>query len=236
MMPCQEMARRSVANGTCNKSAQKANILPAMSSSFGRNYARHIVMLINWERHPRRIVAAGAPVIAGDQPTFFIFWKRARHAPQTVSCARMDLMLQCEALALTHYRTPVIAESPCEVITLPRLLLQKSLARQPWSGLCRDRLRQKSPSAGWPVKPKGHVRNPNGRHLSKTSRDLALSRRSPVQAGQEAKQFYLVRQGCILVLDKAGAHSRAVFISGDILGIPEVLAGGNWALTAIASG
>ena len=31
------------------------------------------------------------------------------------------------------------------------------------------------------------------------------------QAGQEAKQFYLVRQGCILVLDKAGARTRAVF-------------------------
>ena len=56
------------------------------------------------------------------------------------------------------------------------------------------------------------------------------------QAGQEAKQFYLVRRGCILVLDKAGARSRAVFTSGDILGIPEVLAGGNWALTAVASG
>ncbi|MBU75065.1 MAG: hypothetical protein CMM73_05105 [Rhodospirillaceae bacterium] len=55
-------------------------------------------------------------------------------------------------------------------------------------------------------------------------------------AGQKAKQFYLVRQGCILVLDKAGARSRAVFTGGDILGIPEVLAGGNWALTAVASG
>ena len=40
----------------------------------------------------------------------------------------------------------------------------------------------------------------------------------------------------VLVLDKAGARSRAVFTSGDILGIPEVLAGGNWALTAVASG
>ena len=56
------------------------------------------------------------------------------------------------------------------------------------------------------------------------------------QAGQEAKQFYLVRQGCILVLDKAGARSRAVFAKGEILGIPEVMAGGNWALTAVASG
>ena len=37
-------------------------------------------------------------------------------------------MLLCEALALTHYKTPVIAESSCEVITLPQLLLQESLA------------------------------------------------------------------------------------------------------------
>ena len=56
------------------------------------------------------------------------------------------------------------------------------------------------------------------------------------QAGQEAKQFYLVRQGCILVLDKAGVRSRAVFTSGDILGVAEVLAGGNWELTGIANG
>ena len=56
------------------------------------------------------------------------------------------------------------------------------------------------------------------------------------RARQEATHFYLVRQGCILVLDKAGVRSRAVFASGDILGIPEVLAGGNWALTAVASG
>ena len=32
------------------------------------------------------------------------------------------------------------------------------------------------------------------------------------QAGQEAKQFYLVRQGCILVLDKAGARLSLIHI------------------------
>lgn len=55
-------------------------------------------------------------------------------------------------------------------------------------------------------------------------------------AGQEARRFHLVRHGCVLVLDKGGERSRASFTTGDILGIPEVLAGGNWALTAVADG
>lgn len=55
-------------------------------------------------------------------------------------------------------------------------------------------------------------------------------------AGQEARRFHLVRHGCILVLDRGGARRRAAFTAGDILGIPEVLASGNWALTAVADG
>ena len=55
-------------------------------------------------------------------------------------------------------------------------------------------------------------------------------------AGREAQRFYLVRTGCITVLDKSGWRIKTSFSSGDLLGIPEVLAGGNWSLTAVADG
>ena len=89
-----------------------------------------LAMLIDWERHPRRIVAAGAPVIMAGDPTdlLHLLDKGQARAADGILCPDGNLMLLCEALALTHYRTPVIAESPCEVITLPQLLLQKSLA------------------------------------------------------------------------------------------------------------
>ena len=90
-----------------------------------------LAMLIDWERHPRRIVATGAPVIMAGDPTdlLHLLDKGQARAADGILCADGDLMLLCEALALAHYMTPVIAESPCEVITLPQLLLQKSLAK-----------------------------------------------------------------------------------------------------------
>ena len=89
-----------------------------------------LAMLIDWERHPRRIVASGAPVIMAGDPTNLLYFldKGKARAADGIMCLDGDLMLVCEALALTHYKTPVIAESPCEVITLPQHLLQKSLA------------------------------------------------------------------------------------------------------------
>ena len=89
-----------------------------------------LAMLIDWERHPRRIVTAGAPVIMTGDPTDFLHLldKGQARAADGILCPDGNLMLVCEALALTHYRTPVIAESLCEVISLPQQLLQKSLA------------------------------------------------------------------------------------------------------------
>ena len=56
------------------------------------------------------------------------------------------------------------------------------------------------------------------------------------QAGREAQRFYLVRTGCISILETSGWRIKASFTSGDLLGIPEVLAGGKWSMTAIADG
>ncbi|MBU75066.1 MAG: hypothetical protein CMM73_05110 [Rhodospirillaceae bacterium] len=89
-----------------------------------------LATLIDWESHPRRIVASGSSIIIAGDPTdlLHLLDKGQAKAADGVMCLVGDLMLVCEALALTHYRTPVIAESACEVITLPQRLLQKSLA------------------------------------------------------------------------------------------------------------
>ena len=89
-----------------------------------------LAMLIDWESHPRRIVAVGTPVIMAGDPTdlLHLLDKGRARAADGIMCPDGHLMLVCEALALTHYRTPVFAESPCEVISLPQQLLQKSLA------------------------------------------------------------------------------------------------------------
>lgn len=90
-----------------------------------------LATLIDWECHPRRILAAGAPVITAGDTTdlLYLLDKGKARAADGILCPHGNLMLVCEALALTHYRTPVIAESACEVITLPQQMLQKSLAK-----------------------------------------------------------------------------------------------------------
>ena len=56
------------------------------------------------------------------------------------------------------------------------------------------------------------------------------------RAGQKADFFYLVKAGGVLILNQAGTRIEAQFQTNDLFGIPEVLAGGSWSLTAIANG
>ena len=55
-------------------------------------------------------------------------------------------------------------------------------------------------------------------------------------AGQQATHFYLVTRGSIVVVDQAGLSKIREFGPGELFGIPEVLARGNWDLTAVAEG
>lgn len=89
-----------------------------------------LTMLIDWNSHPRRIVASGALVISAGDPTdlLYLLDKGNARAGDGVSCLTGNLMMLCEALALTHYTTPVLAETECEIIILPQLQLQQSLA------------------------------------------------------------------------------------------------------------
>ena len=56
------------------------------------------------------------------------------------------------------------------------------------------------------------------------------------RAGQQATQFYLVTRGSIAVVDQAGLGKIREFGPDELFGIPEVLAHGNWDLTALAQG
>ena len=56
------------------------------------------------------------------------------------------------------------------------------------------------------------------------------------RAGQIASFFYLVKSGNILILDQSGNRIQAQFQANDLFGIPEVLSGGAWSLTAVANG
>ncbi len=56
------------------------------------------------------------------------------------------------------------------------------------------------------------------------------------RAGQQATQFYLVTRGSIAVVDQAGLVKIREFGPDELFGIPEVLAHGNWDLTAVAQG
>lgn len=56
------------------------------------------------------------------------------------------------------------------------------------------------------------------------------------RAGQQATNFYLVTSGRIVVVDRAGLGKIREFKPDELFGIPEVLARGNWDLTAVAEG
>ena len=56
------------------------------------------------------------------------------------------------------------------------------------------------------------------------------------RAGQQATHFYLVTSGSIAVVDQAGLGKIREFGPDELFGIPEVLARGNWDLTAVAQG
>ena len=56
------------------------------------------------------------------------------------------------------------------------------------------------------------------------------------RAGQQASHFYLVTRGSIAVVDQAGLGKIREFGPDEMFGIPEVLARGNWDLTALAEG
>ena len=56
------------------------------------------------------------------------------------------------------------------------------------------------------------------------------------RAGQQASHFYLVIRGSIAVVDQAGLGKIREFGPNELFGVPEVLARGNWDLTAVAEG
>ena len=56
------------------------------------------------------------------------------------------------------------------------------------------------------------------------------------RVGQMAQEFYMVKSGAIYVLDAKGVIALKQFFAGELFGIPEVLAQGQWANTAIANG
>ena len=56
------------------------------------------------------------------------------------------------------------------------------------------------------------------------------------RAGQQASHFYLVIRGNIAVVDQAGLGKIREFGPNELFGVPEVLARGNWDLTALSEG
>ena len=56
------------------------------------------------------------------------------------------------------------------------------------------------------------------------------------RVGQIAQEFYMVKSGIIYVLDEKGVTALKQFFAGELFGIAEVLAKGQWANTAIANG
>ena len=85
--------------------------------------------LISWHDQPRRIVATGDTVISAGEPTDILYLLERGNARtgEGVGCVTGDLILLCEALALTNYTTIVHAETDCEIILLPQDLLKQSL-------------------------------------------------------------------------------------------------------------
>lgn len=56
------------------------------------------------------------------------------------------------------------------------------------------------------------------------------------RAGQQATHFYLIQRGTINIVDQAGVTIMREFGTGELFGIPEVLARGTWMLSAVAWG
>ena len=56
------------------------------------------------------------------------------------------------------------------------------------------------------------------------------------RSGQPATHFFLVETGLIQILDHDGHAVKRQFGSSEMFGIPEVLARGQWDLTAVAEG
>ena len=85
--------------------------------------------LISWDDQPRRIVAAGDAVIPAGELTDILYVLESGNAitGDGRGCVAGDVMLLCEALALTHYATGVQAKTDCKIILLPQDLLKQSL-------------------------------------------------------------------------------------------------------------
>ena len=54
------------------------------------------------------------------------------------------------------------------------------------------------------------------------------------QPGSPASHFYLVDSGTVLIVDVPNKTILKAYTEGDIFGLAEVLAGGNWPFTAYA--
>ena len=87
--------------------------------------------MIEWDAQPRRMVEAGAPVIASGEPTSLIFCLEAGTATDNNGNAYGDgdLIGLCEALAFDSYSSPVTATDTCRLVAIRQETLETALKR-----------------------------------------------------------------------------------------------------------
>ena len=87
--------------------------------------------LIDWDRLPRQEVRPGEVIIAGGEPTSILFLLETGLAEGSDGHLFEDgeLLALCEALALDHYTTRVVASAPCQLVVISKMMLEAALQR-----------------------------------------------------------------------------------------------------------
>lgn len=88
--------------------------------------------LIDWQTHPRRIVAKNDFVIVAGDSADTLFHIESGTARTSDGCcfSAGDFILLCETLALDFHKLSVKATAPCELICLPLSILEATLSTQ----------------------------------------------------------------------------------------------------------
>ncbi|MDB3892135.1 cyclic nucleotide-binding domain-containing protein [Alphaproteobacteria bacterium] len=82
-----------------------------------------LLPFIDWEGYPRRIIAAGEPIIAAGEPADQLYVLETGHAKvidPAITYKDGSLLSLLELLSLDEYRHSVIAVGECRVITIRR--------------------------------------------------------------------------------------------------------------------
>lgn len=90
-----------------------------------------LMSLIDWHAHPRRVIESGGKIITPGDPvdTLLLLERGTARSSDDTSCAKGEILLLCEALALSQYQTAITAIDECHLISFEQTVLRRMLVK-----------------------------------------------------------------------------------------------------------